>query len=127
MHTSIKALVSLLALSLSLAASAAGAQGPLGAVVGNTLVADYGDKGVITGDFNADGTVQIVFPDGHTSQQQWLADDKNFCMMEMTAAGTPFTYHCERNLLAGKKVGDSWKQTDSDGTPATMTIKPRAR
>lgn len=126
MRTAICVLAALAGLGMAGSATAATPAGPMGQAVGNTLVADYGDKGIITGDFNADGTVDITFQDGKKSHQRWIADQYNFCMIETTAENTAFSYHCERNELAGKELGQSWKQLDSDGTPATLVIRARS-
>lgn len=107
-------------------AVAATPPGPMGIAVGNTLTADYGAKGKVVGNFNADGTVDWTFPDGQKSTQRWMANDDYFCTMESTSKGTAFTYRCERNMLAGKKLGQPWQYVDSTGTPVTIVVQPRS-
>lgn len=98
----------------------------MGIAIGNTVVADYGEKGKVVGDFNADGTVDWVFPSGEKSHQRWIADDKFFCTMKSTSEETAFTYRCERNMLAGKKLGQHWRYVDSTGEPVMLTVQPRS-
>ena len=37
-----------------------------------------------------------------------------------------FTYRCERNMIAGKKLGQRWHYVDSTGASATATVQPRS-
>ena len=128
MKAAICVLGMLVGLGAAVSATAATSTGPLGQAVGNTIVADYGDKGIITGDFNADGTVDITFQDGKTSHQRWIADAHNFCMVETTPRDTTFSYHCERNELAGKQLGQQLEATGfrrqhgHHGDPATIGL-----
>lgn len=118
------ALASLTIASPSLAAPA---QSPMGIAIGNVLVGDYGSKGKVTGEFDADGTVALTFPDGSKRRQAWVADANYFCMIVMPGADGKMDYRCERNLIAGKKLGETWQQIDSEGQTATISIQPRAK
>lgn len=115
----------LAALVLAAPATAAAPPGPMGIAIGNTLIADYGDQGKVIGNFNADGTVDWTFPDGKKSHQRWMADNDYFCTVEATPKGAAFSYRCERNMLAGKKLGQHWQYVDSKGAPVTIVVKPR--
>lgn len=116
------ALSAMLVVSPSIAAPDAG---PMGIAIGNLLVGDYGAQGKVTGAFDADGTVALTFPDGTKRTQRWIADANYFCMIATPAADGKISYRCERNMISGKKLGESWKQIDSEGLPVTISIIPR--
>lgn len=116
------AVASLLLASPSFAAPATG---PMGIAIGNLLVGDYGAQGKVTGAFDPDGTVALTFPDGTKRTQRWIADSNYFCMIATPAADGKISYRCERNMISGKKLGESWKQIDSEGMPVTISIIPR--
>lgn len=115
--------------SLTFAAPSAAAPNtnPMGIAIGNVLVGDYGAKGKVTAAFDADGTVAMTFPDGTKRRQAWVADANYFCMIMMPGADGKMGYRCERNLIAGKKLGQTWQQVDSEGATATISIQPRPR
>ena len=108
-------------------AADAGTKNPMGIAIGNTLVSDYGSQGKVTAVFAADGTVALTFPDGTSAQQVWIADDDHFCMIAKPTADGKMSYRCERNLIAGKKLGQKWQQVDSEGLPVTISIQPRSK
>ncbi|TPG42614.1 hypothetical protein EAH79_01680 [Sphingomonas koreensis] len=99
----------------------------MGIALGNLLVGDYGDQGKVTAAFDRDGTVALTFPDGTSAKQDWIADDNYFCMIRKPVDDGKMTYRCERNMIAGKKIGQSWQQVDSEGLPVTISIQPRPR
>jgi hypothetical protein len=104
---------------------AAASAGPMGIAIGNLLVGDYGAQGKVTGAFDSDGTVALTFPDGSKRTQRWVADANYFCMIASPGSDGKFSYRCERNMINGKKLGESWKQVDSEGLPVTISIVPR--
>lgn len=114
-------------MTISTPGSAASKQGPLGEALGNVLVGDYGSKGKVTAAFDADGTVAMTFPDGSKRRQAWIADSSYFCMIVRPEADGKMDYRCERNLMAGKKLGETWQQIDSQGETVTISIQPRPR
>jgi hypothetical protein len=69
----------------------------------------------------------MTFPDGTKRRQAWVADVRYFCMIVMPGADGKMDYRCERNLIAGKKLGETWKQVDSDGKTATISVQPRPK
>ncbi|TPG46395.1 hypothetical protein EAH76_23570 [Sphingomonas glacialis] len=101
--------------------------GPLGLALGNVLVGDYGSEGKVTAAFDADGTVGMTFPDGTKRRQAWVADANYFCMIVKPGADGKMDYRCERNMTAGKKLGQTWQQVDSEGKTVTISIQPRPR
>lgn len=115
--------------SLTIAAPslAAPKQSPMGIAIGNLLIGDYGAKGKVIGAFDADGTVALTFPDGTKRRQAWVADANYFCMIMMPGSDGKMDYRCERNLIAGKNLGQTWQQVDSEGQTATLSIQPRPR
>lgn len=118
------ALASLILTSSSLAASK---QSPMGIALGNVLVGDYGSQGKVTAAFDPDGTVAMTFPDGTKRRQAWVADANYFCMIAIPGSDGKMGYRCERNLIAGKKLGETWQQIDSEGQTATISVQPRPR
>ncbi len=98
---------------------------PMGIAIGNTVILDYGQQGKVIGNFDADGTVGFTFPNGEKSRQRWIADANFICTMKATSKEAAFTYRCERNMLAGKKLGQRWHYVDSTGAPATVTVQSR--
>lgn len=116
------ALIMLSSVTPSIAATKAN---PMGIAIGNMLIGDYGEKGKVTGAFDADGTVALTFPDGSKRRQAWIADANYFCMIATPGADGKMGYRCERNLIAGKKLGQSWQQVDSEGLPVTIVVQPR--
>ena len=118
------ALASLTIVAPSLAASK---PSPMGIALGNVLIGDYGSKGKVTAAFDPDGTVALTFPDGTKRRQAWVAYAHYFCMIVMPGADGKMDYRCERNLIAGKTLGQTWQQVDSEGQTATLSIQPRPR
>ena len=57
----------------------------------------------------------------------WIADADHFCMIAKPTADGKMGYRCERNLIAGKKLGQKWQQVDSEGLPVTISIQPRSK
>ena len=106
-------------------AAAKQASSPMGIALGNLLVGDYGAQGKVTAAFDPDGTVAMTFPDGTSARQDWVADANYFCMIRKPEADGKLGYRCERNLIAGKKLGQSWQQIDSEGLPVKISIQPR--
>lgn len=100
---------------------------PLGLAIGNLLVGDYGSEGKVTAAFDTDGTVAMTFPDGTKRRQAWVADAKYFCMITIPAADGKMDYRCERNMIAGKKLGQTWQQIDSEGKTVTISVQPRPK
>ena len=98
----------------------------MGVAIGNTVIIDYGQQGKVIANFNVDGTVDFTFPNGEKSNQRWIADANFICTMKATDEETAFTYRCERNMIAGKKLGQHWHYVDSTGAPATVTVQPRS-
>lgn len=117
----------LAALTIAAPALAASQQSPIGLALGNMLVGDYGAQGKVTAAFDPDGTVAMTFPDGTKRRQAWVADANYFCMIAIPGADGKMGYRCERNLLAGKTLGQSWQQVDSEGQTATISIQPRPK
>lgn len=114
--------------ALATTASVAAPQGrPMGIAIGNMLVGDYGAKGKVTAMFDPNGTVALTFPDGTKRTQDWVANDKYFCMILSPNADGKMEYRCERNLIAGKTLNQRWQQVDSEGQTVTISIQPRTR
>lgn len=109
------------------AAVAAPKGSPMGIAIGNLLVGDYGAKGKVTAMFDPNGTVALTFPDGTKRTQDWVADDKYFCMILPPSADGKMEYRCERNLIAGKTLNQRWQQVDSEGQTVTISIQSRTR
>lgn len=105
---------------------AATPEAPMGIAIGNTVTLDYGQKRKLIANFNADGTVDFIFPNGKQSKQRWLADANFVCAVKATSEESAFTYRCEHNMFAGKKLGQHWHYVDSTGAPATVTVHPRS-
>ena len=116
-------------ISLGIAAQSSAKQtsSPMGIALGNLLVGDYGDQGKVTAAFDPDGTVALTFPDGTSAKEYWIADDNYFCMIRKPGDDGKMSYRCERNMIAGKKIGQSWQQIDSEGLPVTISIQFRPR
>ena len=117
----------LASLTLATPLVAAPKQSPMGIALGNVLVGDYGAKGKVTAAFDPDGTVAMTFPDGSKRRQAWVADANYFCMIQIPGADGKMGYRCERNLIAGKKIGQTWQQVDSEGDTATISVQPRPK
>lgn len=117
-------IASIASLSAGLPAIAATPGDPMGIAIGNLLVGDYGKDGKVTGAFANDGTVALTFPDGTKSQQHWIADSNVFCMIATPGADGKMGYRCERNLISGKKLGEHWKQVDSEGMSMDVSVQP---
>lgn len=117
----------LASLTLATPSAAASKPGPMGVAVGNVLVGDYGAKGKVTGAFDPDGTVAMTFPDGTKRRQAWIADANYFCMIMVPEADGKMGYRCERNMTAGKKLGQTWEQIDSEGAAVSISIQPRSK
>ena len=126
MRTEFLILTTITGLAVAAPSNAMQASNPLGIAVGNRMTGDYGSDGKVIADFNADGTVALTFPDGTKSNQRWIADSRYFCMIASKSNSEKITYRCERNLIAGHKLDQSWKQIDSEGNAAIMTIRKRA-
>ena len=78
-----------------------------GVAVGNTVTFDYGQPGKVIANFNADGTVDFTFPNGEKWNQRWNA---NFvCTMKAPSEEAALIYRCERNMIAGEKLGQHWR------------------
>jgi hypothetical protein len=100
---------------------------PMGLAIGNLLVGDYGSEGKVTAAFDSDGTVAMTFPDGTKRRQAWVADTKYFCMIKIPDADGKMDYRCERNMIAGKTLGQTWQQVDSEGKTVTISVQPRPK
>ncbi len=119
--------VALASLTIASPSLAAPKQNPMGIALGNVLVGDYGSQGKVTAAFDPDGTVAMTFPDGTKRRQAWVADANYFCMIAIPGADGKMGYRCERNLIAGKKLGETWQQVDSEGLTATISVQPRSK
>lgn len=119
--------VALASLTIASPSWAAPKQNPMGIALGNVLVGDYGSQGKVTAAFDPDGTVAMTFPDGTKRRQAWVADANYFCMIAIPGADGKMGYRCERNLIAGKKLGETWQQVDSEGLTATISVQPRSK
>lgn len=96
--------------------------GPAAALVGNTIEVRYGQE-MMVNSFAADGTFKMKLPDGSMASGDWVADDRNMCWITKVPAAPPGdNLRCESMLVADKKVGDTWTQTDSYGQEATVTL-----
>ena len=115
----------LASLSVATPSLAASKLNPMGLALGNLLIGDYGSQGKVTAAFDPDGTVALTFPDGTKRRQAWVADANYFCMIVIPGADGKMGYRCERNMIAGKKLGESWQQVDSEGQTATISIQRR--
>ncbi len=117
----------ILCLAFAAPSNAKSASNPMGIALGNELIGDYGAEGKVTAMFNRNGTVALTFPDGTKANQRWVADSNFFCMIAAANASGKMGYRCERNLIAGHKLGESWQQVDSEGKTATITVRERSR
>ena len=118
------AIITLLTVAMITPMSAVLAKGAMASSVGNTLIVDYGKEGKLIFKLKADGSFTMVTPTGAPISGHWLADDQYMCTV--TTKPVPKSGNadrCERILYPDKKVGDTWKQTDSYGDPVTLTIQ----
>ena len=127
MNRTIMLLSATISLGIATQSSANQTSNPMGIALGNLLVGDYGDQGKVTAAFDPDGTVALTFPDGTSAKEEWIADDDYFCMIRKPGDDGKMSYRCERNMIAGKKIGQRWQQVDSEGLPVTISIQPRPR
>lgn len=117
----------LASLALATPAVAAPKVSPTGIAVGNVLVGDYGSKGKVTAAFDPDGTVAMTFPMAPSGARHGSPTRTIFCMIMVPGADGKMGYSCERNLIAGKKLGETWQQVDSEGETATISVQPRPK
>ncbi len=117
----------ILCLAIAVPSNANSASNPMGIALGNELTGDYGAEGKVTAIFKRDGTVAMTFPDGTKANRRWVADSYFFCIIATPNASGKIDYRCERNLITGHKLAESWQQVDSEGKTATITVRERLR
>lgn len=90
-------------------------------LVGNTIEVRYGTAVMITV-LAADGTFKMKLPNGKRTSGDWIADNRYLCWITKEPAAAPGkNLRCE-TMVHGKRVGDTWTQTDSYGSQATVTL-----
>lgn len=103
------------------AQAAAKAPSGLAALVGNTIEVRYGDEVMVTS-LAADGTFKMKLPDGTRASGDWVGDDRLMCWITRMPKDPPGqNIRCEA-VIAGKKIGDTWTQTDTYGQLASVTL-----
>jgi YD repeat-containing protein len=109
--------VAALALSTSLAIAA---DDPMAGRYGNTTTVTNAKGEVTKLQYNKDGTMAVILPDGTKGAGKWVIKDGKLCV---TADAGPMKDKEQCNqLVGGKKAGDSWEITMADGSKAKIAI-----
>lgn len=98
-------------------------EGPLALAIGNTVVVTYATGEVVQLHLRADGTLDILAPDGGVETGHWLADERYFCIVNHHPRyEIGQNLRCEELDLSDKALGESWDHTDSYGYEVAIVV-----
>ena len=112
-----KKFAAVVAMGVALAAGAAWAQPMMQAAYGNTIVVTEPGGAVVRYHFNADGTFDLVTPDGHTVTGTYTVGDGQICLAPQGGQQGCTEY------VGDKNVGDTWTQRATDGSTVTISLQ----
>lgn len=90
--------------------------GELDSAFGNTVRVTLGNGAVVQYHYDADNTYTMIAPDGSQVHGAWALRGGQLCSTPTGGAESCVP------VQAGRNVGDTWTQTDTDGATVTIAI-----
>lgn len=106
-----------LGLSVALFAGAASGEDMMQSAYANTLAVTLANGAIVRYHFNADGSFDVVAPDGSTTTGAYAVANGQICLTP-TGAQAPTC----AEYVGVKNVGDTWTQAGGDGSQVSITI-----
>ena len=109
------------AVALAFSTTVAFAADPMAGIIGNTLISKAGGT-EHKYSFMADHTYTASDEKGAKMSGSWEDKDGKLCLMQATPAPAAGKEKVCTDSLAGKKAGDSWESTASDGSKYSVSV-----